>query len=74
MGADAEGFDEMLTSLQQDDDTYPVTGTRGLELLVLRSVVIEAMATETTFEEPKESFMKLLLEMQSKDSAVTKWQ
>jgi hypothetical protein len=32
------------------------------------------MATETAFEEPKESFTKLLLEMQSKDLAVIKWQ
>jgi hypothetical protein len=73
-GTDAEGVDKMPTSLQRGDDAYPVAGTGGLELLVPWSVVMEAMATETAFEEPKESFMKLLLEMQSKDSAVTKWQ
>jgi hypothetical protein len=72
-GTNAEGVNEMPTSLQQGNNVYSVAGTGGLELLVPWLVVIEAIATETTFKEPKKSFMKLLLEMQLKDSVMIKW-
>ena len=67
------GVDEMPTTLQRGDRVNPVAGTGGLEHLVPRWLATEAMAAETAYEEPKESFTDLLLELQSGDASVGKW-
>jgi hypothetical protein len=65
--------DETSTTLQRGNSVNPIVGTGGLEHLVPRWVATEAIATETAYGEPKESFTKLLLELQSKDPSVAKW-
>ena len=73
MGKDREaigGIDEMSTSLRRGNRINPVAGTGGLEHLVPRWLAMEAISTETAYEEPKKSFTELLLELQSRDASV----
>ena len=53
----------MLTTLQRGNKVNSIAGTGGLEYLVLQWLTTEAMATETAYKEPKESFTELLLEL-----------
>ena len=60
-----QGDGEMPSTLRRGDGADPVTGTGGLEHLVLWGVAREAVSTETAYEELKESLIDLLLELQS---------
>ena len=56
-------IDEMSSSKRRYDGTNRITGTGGLEHLVPRSLVRAAMASETAYDEPKESLNELFLEL-----------
>ena len=57
----------MLSTLRRGDGADPITSTSGLEHLMLREVAREAASAEIAYEEPKESLIDLLLELQSGD-------
>ena len=66
-------IDEMSSSKRRCDGTNHITGTGGLEHLVPRSLVRAAMASETAYDEPKESLNELLLELQKGDASTASW-
>ena len=64
-----QGDGEMPSTLRRGDGADPVTGTSGLEHLMPQGVAREAAFAETAYEEPKESLVDLLLELQSGDTS-----
>ena len=53
----------MLLILQQGNRADPITGTSGLEHLMLQGVIREAASTKMVYKEPKESLIDLLLKL-----------
>ena len=64
-----QGDGEMPSTLRRGDGADPVTGTGGLEYLMLRGVAREAASAEMAYKEPKELLIDLLLELQSGDTS-----
>ena len=64
-----QGDSKMPSTLRRGDEADPVTGTGGLEYLMLQGVAREAASAKMAYKKPKESLIDLLLELQSGDTS-----
>ena len=58
---------DLLSKPLHRSDGGATAGTGSLEHLVPRRLAREMLATETAYEDPKPSFMDVLLDLQSQD-------